>query len=129
MKFSRTARAGLLASLLLVTTACEAADWREAETEPCRLGSLYERVDCVTQLTAQWDRRLNAAYERAMHMIDPARARTLRDVQRKWIEWRDANCGWYAHQAGTMSLELEAECLRVTTKQRAEELEDFEDYY
>jgi uncharacterized protein YecT (DUF1311 family) len=47
----------------------------------------------------------------------------LRNVQRLWIKYRDANCGFYAEAPGSISQVAAAECLRLMTKQRALELE------
>ena len=48
----------------------------------------------------------------------------LRDVQRKWIAFRDANCGfYYDFQGGSAARLASKECVVTLTAHRAHELE------
>jgi uncharacterized protein YecT (DUF1311 family) len=47
----------------------------------------------------------------------------LRSAQRLWIQYRDANCLYYGLGEGTIARIDAGECMRNTTKARAEELE------
>lgn len=73
---------------------------------------------CMSAELAQWDARMNASYQTAMTDADrgdaadrdagtaaPAeRADTLRDMQRRWIAFRDAACAnagaWWSSGSG-----------------------------
>jgi len=59
----------------------------------------------------------------AQQESDKQRAR-LRAAQRLWIQYRDANCGFYALGEGTISRVEAAECMRSMIEARARELED-----
>ena len=86
-----------------------------------------------------WDARLNAAYGRLMAnetAIDadaktygysaPPRAEPLRDMQRAWIAYRDAACGYIAATwgGGTGTGPAYAECLMRRTAEQTLLLED-----
>ena len=50
----------------------------------------------------------------------------LRDAQRLWIKYRDANCGmYYSFSGGTMDMLNGAGCELSMTKERADTLEWF----
>ena len=49
-------------------------------------------VECLATQTAQWDRRLNAAYRKLAKDAQAKQRRQLRAAQRLWIQYRDANC-------------------------------------
>ncbi len=49
-------------------------------------------------------------------------ASKLREAERAWIKYRDANCAYYAAGEGTIARINAAACMRDMTKARAEEL-------
>jgi uncharacterized protein YecT (DUF1311 family) len=95
--------------------------------EPARCDgvSTPEIVDCVNAKTAQWDKRMNAAYQKALTEGEPRRQAQLRTAQRLWIQFRDANCLYFDMGEGTIARIDAAECMRNMTEARARELEDF----
>lgn len=105
------------------TSGAGADEWYGPEYARCRDQSTAGIVQCVDALTKTWDGRLNRAYQTLMVQQDPKQKQALRDAQRLWIKYRDANCGFYAGGPGTISQVKAAECLRVMTKQRTIELE------
>jgi uncharacterized protein YecT (DUF1311 family) len=103
-----------------------AADARDhGEPASCDGVSTPEIVDCVNAKTAQWDKRMNAAYQRALKADEPRRQEQLRTAQRLWIQFRDANCLYFDMGEGTIARIDAAECMRNMTEARARELEDF----
>ena len=46
------------------------------------------------------DARLNKAYKEVMSQLSESRKKELRDAQRAWIKYRDANCKFYADAEG-----------------------------
>jgi uncharacterized protein YecT (DUF1311 family) len=66
---------------------------------------------------------LNAAYKDLMRRVEAGQREPLKDAQRLWIHYRDANCGFYGSQEGTIREVQEAECFRSMTQERALELE------
>jgi uncharacterized protein YecT (DUF1311 family) len=99
--------------------------------------STVEMNACLERLLKRADAELNAAYQNAMKVIDqtdgtPADARSqwrsaLRDAQRTWIAFRDADCKgavpfeWYG---GTGATTASLDCLLEKTRARTKELND-----
>ena len=88
--------------------------------------STADMVGCMTAETKHQDTRLNAAYQAAMALQTPERKKQLQQVQRLWIQYRDANCGFYMDpQGGTLARLSANDCVMTSTAQRAKELEGF----
>jgi uncharacterized protein YecT (DUF1311 family) len=85
-------------------------------------GSAYEMVECLKAKTAQWDERMNMAYQQALRDAGPKQREALRAAQRSWIQYRDANCRYYDLGEGTVARIDAGECLRSMTEARAREL-------
>ncbi|MCI0599892.1 MAG: DUF1311 domain-containing protein [Beijerinckiaceae bacterium] len=81
-------------------------------------------VDCIEAKTRVWDERLNKAYKELPQRIHAGQIGPLKDAQRLWIKFRDANCGFYGSQEGTIRQIQAAECMRSMTQDRALELEN-----
>jgi uncharacterized protein YecT (DUF1311 family) len=89
--------------------------------------STYEMVDCLNAKAAQWDKRMTIAYQRTLKALEPKQREQLRAAQRLWIQYRDANCLYYALGEGSIARVESADCTYRMTKSRAEELEGKED--
>jgi uncharacterized protein YecT (DUF1311 family) len=111
---------GLTAVLALVSAA-QAGDQGEAE-QSCD-GNTFQMVECLKGKTAQWDKRLNVAYQKAVQDAQPAQRDPLRAAQRLWVQYRDANCLYYGLGEGTIARLDAGECMRSMTEARAKELE------
>ena len=112
------------AAMLALLSAAGAGDQGEAE-QACD-GTIFQIVECLKARTAQWDKRLNTAYHKAVQGVHPAKGDQLRAAQRLWIEYRDANCLYYGMGEITewAIARLDAgECMRSMTEARAKELE------
>jgi uncharacterized protein YecT (DUF1311 family) len=86
-------------------------------------GTTTDIVICVNGLYERWDGRLNTAYGAVIGYQGDEQKEALRDAQRKWIAYRDANCSFYAGGEGSISRIEAATCLYVLTRDRALELE------
>ncbi len=113
----------LMATMAVLAPAAHARD--PGEPASCDGVSTPEIVDCVNAKTAQWDKRMNAAYQKALKADEPRRQEQLRTAQRLWIQFRDANCLYFDMGEGTIARIDAAECMRNMTEARARELEDF----
>jgi uncharacterized protein YecT (DUF1311 family) len=80
-------------------------------------------VECIQAKTNVADQRLNAAYKALQARIDAAQRQPLLLVQRLWVQYRDANFGFYGVQDGSIRGVQAAECIRWMTEDRARELE------
>ena len=110
---------GLSAALALVSLA-HAGD--QDASESCD-GSTYQMVECLKAKTAEWDKRLNAAYQKALGAAGDKQREQLRAAQRLWVQFRDANCLYYGMGEGTIARLDAGECMRILTEARAKELE------
>jgi uncharacterized protein YecT (DUF1311 family) len=62
-----------------------------------------EMIDCITAETDIQDKRLNAAYARALAVLSPKRKTALREAQRAWVAYRDKWCGiTYDEDSGSL---------------------------
>src|SRR3569833_2858951 len=114
----------LLAAAALAGAAVSASAGDQGDPEQACDGSTYEMVECLKAKTAQWDKRLNAAYAKALDDAHPAKQRNqLRAAQRLWVQYRDANCLYYGLGDGTIARIDAGDCMLRTTRARAEELE------
>ncbi|MFQ3455230.1 DUF1311 domain-containing protein [Bradyrhizobium sp. UFLA01-814] len=67
-------------------------------------GGTYQMVGCLKAKTAQWDKRMNVAYQKALKdAADDKQREQLRTAQRLWIQYRDANCLYYNLGEGTIA--------------------------
>ena len=110
-----------LAVVLVLGSVVHAGDQGEPE-QSCD-GNTFQMVECLKAKTAQWDKRLNAAYQKALQDAQPAQRDQLRAAQRLWIQYRDANCLYYGLGEGTIARLDAGECMRSMTEARARELE------
>ena len=110
-----------LAAVLVLGSAVNAGDQGEPE-QSCD-GNTFQMVECLKAKTAQWDKRLNVAYQKAVQDAQPAQRDQLRTAQRLWIQYRDANCLYYGLSEGTIARLDAGECMRSMTEARAREFE------
>ena len=112
------------AAAVLIGTAAFAFADEQGDAEPHCDGSTYEIVECLKGQVAQWDKRLNAAYQQALKdAVSPQQAEQLRKAQRLWVQFRDANCLYYDLGEGTIARIETGYCSKDLTKARALELE------
>lgn len=84
-----------------------------------------ELMECSGEAFEQADARLNASYRRLMSLLDEEGQRKLREAQRAWIAFRDANAAF----AGDINRGGTAEGLNILgtrtrmTEERASELD------
>lgn len=86
-------------------------------------GSTLDIVDCLSAQAATWDKRLNSAYRAARAASPQDQRDQLREAQRAWIKYRDANCLYYRMGEGSIAQLQAADCLLWMTRERTIELE------
>ena len=87
--------------------------------------------DCIGAAYQRWDAELNAVYRELMANLPPAAKAQLRDAQRKWLAFRDAEFETidhiYGSRQGTLwSLNMAGARLELL-RQRVEDLIDHRD--
>ncbi|WP_129932830.1 MULTISPECIES: lysozyme inhibitor LprI family protein [unclassified Pseudomonas] len=79
---------------------------------------------CIGAETQVQDQRLNRVYKQLMGKLDAGQQKSLRDVQRKWLAYRDGNCQFHVQASGGTLAQLEGgNCIMDMTRDRAAELE------
>lgn len=113
---------GLLAFVGLVTPAVAESPPPECTTQATTL----EMMTCSDWHLQQADALLNQTYGELQPDLDDAGKVLLRDAQRAWITFRDAECARVADSArgGTLSGILEISCRQYFTAVRARQLEN-----
>lgn len=110
------------AAMLTLASVAHAGD--QGDPEASCDGNTFQMVECLKAKTAQWDKRMNIAYQQALKDAAPKQQEQLRAAQRLWIQYRDANCLYYGLGEGTIARIDAGECMRNMTQARAKELED-----
>ena len=110
-----------LAAVLALVSVVHAGDQGEPE-QSCD-GNTFQMVECLKAKTAEWDKRLNIGYQKAVQDAGSAQRDPLRAAQRLWVQYRDANCLYYGMGEGTIARLDAGECMRSMTEARAKELE------
>jgi uncharacterized protein YecT (DUF1311 family) len=87
-------------------------------------GTTSSMLECADKETKIQDLKLNKAYKNAMKALEPKKQMELKDVQRLWVKYRDAHCGFYEGlTGGTMDSLNTSSCFLEMTAVRVEELE------
>ena len=115
----------LLIALAATAALAPAAHAADSDKPDCDSGRTPDIVACAGIETARWDKRMNAAYQKALKEGEPPRQEQMRTAQRLWVQFRDANCLYFDMGEGTIARIDAAECMRNMTETRARELEDF----
>lgn len=114
-------------SLLAITLLVAASPFASAQDDysQCMQGAqtTLDMNNCNGAEIKRQDTRLNVAYKKAMAGLEAQQQGKLRDAQRAWIKYRDANCGLYfSLTGGTIDQLNGAGCMLEMTKARADEL-------
>jgi uncharacterized protein YecT (DUF1311 family) len=112
-----------IAAAAVIAAAAIAFAQDKTEPEKGCDGSTYEMVECLAAKATQWDKRLNAAYQKLLKLVEGKQRDQLRAAQRLWVQYRDTNCLYWALGEGTIARIESADCNYRMTKERAEELE------
>ncbi|MDZ5603313.1 lysozyme inhibitor LprI family protein [Pseudomonas sp. RP23018S] len=116
---------GTGAVLLLAVSCAHAADDSPAYTQCMDTASSTSLMStCIQTETQAQDARLNQAYKQLMGKLDAQQKKGLREIQRSWMAYRDANCSFHGSlDNGTLSRVNATMCVKDLTRDRAAELE------
>lgn len=86
-------------------------------------GVTFEMRECISAEYERQDLLLNRNYKALMADLTPERKKQLQTAQRLWLQYRDANCQFYADpDGGTMAAIAAADCGLQMTADRVREL-------
>lgn len=110
----------ILASLFISPVSLVwAADCNNAETQ-------LEMNQCINADYKKADKELNSTYQQALKSTSGEQTALFRKAQKKWIEYRDADCQsqtFASHEGSINSMNIGL-CLKAKTEQRTKELKD-----
>ncbi|MGZ9669543.1 lysozyme inhibitor LprI family protein [Pseudomonas sp. GNP014] len=87
-------------------------------------GATYDMVECSSAELSLQDARSNLAYKNAMGVLSDESKNRLREAQRIWIKFRNADCSiYYNLSGGNMDTLNGAGCEISMTQERADALE------
>jgi uncharacterized protein YecT (DUF1311 family) len=127
MKFTKLI---LLTGIIFTTHTVEAGDELLTKEYSTCMGKAHgvtvTMFDCISKETALQDSKLNSTYKKLMTQLSTSRKKELLAAQRLWIQYRDANCRFYADpDGGTIARLNSVDCVLQATAARAKELENF----
>lgn len=117
----------LLLVATLLTSASAYSNEYSKSYEACmqQAVSTLDIVTCISNEYERQDQRLNDNYQQLRGHLSDERRDQLLSVQRIWITYKEANCGFYADpEGGTMARINANSCLLRETTRRADELEN-----
>lgn len=113
-----------IAALLLAAPAVLGAQEREFCPEGRTQADL---TACAAEELARADTRLNERYQQLLRELapEPNRVEALREAQRAWIRFRDAECDYEASafEGGSMQPMVDALCVAQLTQDRADDFQ------
>ena len=111
-----------LAALLVICTPAFLAAQEDGEFCPQGRTQLDMNL-CAGEELARADSLLNLRYQEVLRVIEEHRVEPLREAQRAWIRFRDAECEFEASEVAGGSLEpmIQTLCLADLSEKRAKE--------
>lgn len=116
---------GLAATSMAAAGLPAAAQALPAPTPPCTdRATTVELERCLAGAAKAADGRLNATYQQVMGALGPADRSRLVQVERLWLQYRDAACGAERdlYEGGTASGPAYVGCLQAKTDAREQDL-------
>ena len=80
--------------------------------------------NCATQQEALAEKQLNTTYQLALKAGDAPTQEELRQVQRLWLTYREAECKAEGEGYSTLRVAMEATCVEAHDRDRTTELKD-----
>jgi uncharacterized protein YecT (DUF1311 family) len=92
--------------------------------------STHGQSQCYQREHLVWDDILNETYRRLQKQLNEKQRKSLREVQRVWIESRKQQCAFFSdfHEGGTIAIPAGASCFNTETARRAFYLLNFLDF-
>ena len=88
-------------------------------------GVTFPTIECIAREHRRWDAELNLQYRFIRGKLEGARRNGFDAAQIAWVNYRDANCGFYNDPQGGTNARLDANsCMLEMTARRVMELRD-----
>ena len=93
-------------------------------------GGDFSLIDCNTSEWIKQDKRLNTTYKKLLTQLKGKRKNDLKEAQKLWLKYTNANCTFYYDPDGGTLARLEASsCDLEATVLRANELESYSERF
>jgi uncharacterized protein YecT (DUF1311 family) len=116
------------AALTILPLSVSAANDTSSQYEKCieKADAIDPRIlDCMSAEWERQDKRLNVAYKKLLSLSSPGQKKKLQEVQRLWVKYTEANCGFYYDpEGGTSARQSANQCAIDSRVNRAKELEE-----
>jgi uncharacterized protein YecT (DUF1311 family) len=126
MKIKMCRTSILLISAWLIASASCFAQHMNAKDAPCQEPSTtVEETNCFGAALEKADANLNHLYKRVQTVVSGDELTKLKEAQRLWIQFRDANCSaeHELYVGGSAASMVKLACLEAMTRHRTEELD------
>lgn len=110
---------------LTMTVSANASDYSPTYDQCMdKASSTVDMTTCIQTESKLQDERLNRVYKQLLTKLTPGQQKNLREVQRKWIAYRDGNCAFHRNLSDGSLYRVEgAMCFMDMSQARAAELE------
>ena len=101
------------------------AQHMNAPDAPCQnAGSNADETSCFIRTTQAEDKQLNHVYSVALSVTDGRETERLREAERLWVRFRDANCSaeHELYLGGSAAPAVQFACIEAMTRHRIAEL-------
>src|SRR5215469_11032103 len=116
----------LVLTLVVIGTGVAAVTAQTRKKNPCdNPQSQIEMNDCAAKEFHDADQKLNKLYAELSRKLEPDRLEKLKEAERAWIKFRDADCDFqtYLNRGGTIYPMVYNGCLTENAKNRIKQLE------
>ena len=93
-----------------------------SRNNPCNRPDTPSLTDCGNKAQEHAEQELNKTYQLALKTGDAAQQEELRQVQRVWLQYRDAECEIEGEGYSTLKVAMVALCVAALDKDRTNEL-------
>ncbi len=124
---AKLSKVSLAVGLWIAVSACCSAQHMNAKDAPCQGPSTtFDETNCFAAALKKSDLRLNGLYRRVQTVVDGDELTKLKEAQRLWIQFRDANCSAEdeMYDGGSAASMVKLACLEAMTRHRTQELQD-----
>jgi uncharacterized protein YecT (DUF1311 family) len=117
----------LLITAVVMAVAAPAQHMNEKDSPCASIAGTADLIGCLSKAQTSADVKLNAFYKTVLETLHdrPDDVGRLRDAERLWLQYRDANCaaerGLYGGGSGASPAYLS--CMEAMTRERTKELQ------
>jgi uncharacterized protein YecT (DUF1311 family) len=111
-------------ALIVASPICPAQHMNAKDASCQGPASTVDEAACFGAALSRADAELNRFYRRVQTVVEGRHLSNLKNAQRLWIQFRNANCSaeYDLYEGGTAGPTVKSACLEAMTRRRTEEL-------